>query len=208
MTQATPLVYVIDDDVSVRRALGRLLKSVGWRVETFASADAFLQQPLPDVPACAVLDVCLPGINGLDLQRALAERNACLPIVFITGHGDIPMTVRAMKAGAQDFLAKPFHERDLLAAVRQALARHAQTRQAQAELAAIRQRAAILSPREHEVMALVVTGMLNKHISQRLGVCEKTVKAHRAQVMRKMKADSLAALVRMVEKVAALSPPL
>jgi FixJ family two-component response regulator len=192
-------VFVIDDDPSVRKALGRLLKAAGFRVEALASAEEFLGRSLPDVPACVILDVQLPGLDGLDLQRSLAERDVGLPIVFITGHGDIPMTVRAMKAGAVDFLPKPFHARDLLEAVRQALARHAQARQRGAHQADLLQRAASLSAREREVMDLVVGGLLNKQVGHRLGVTEKTVKAHRAQVMRKMRADSLAQLVRMAE---------
>src|SRR6266542_2348379 len=169
MTTPSPIVFVIDDDPSVRKALSRLLKSVGFPVEAFATSEEFLAQSLPDVPACVILDVRMPGLSGLDLQRTLAERNVSLPIVFLTGHGDIPMTVRAMKAGAVDFLPKPFNDQDLLAAVRQAVARHAQTRQAEAELAAIRQRAALPSPREREVMALIVRGMLNKQAGHQLG---------------------------------------
>jgi FixJ family two-component response regulator len=200
------MVFVIDDDPGVGRALGRLLKAAGFRALVFASAEEFLQQPLADVPACAIVDVYLPGLDGLDLQRSLAARDASLPIVFITGHGDIPMTVRAMKAGAVDFLAKPFNDRDLLAAVWQGLARHAQSRQREVELAAIRQRSQALSPREREVMDLVVTGMLNKQVGNQLGVTEKTIKVHRARVMRKMRADSLAELVRMAQRIGTPSP--
>jgi FixJ family two-component response regulator len=192
---------VIDDVLSVRRGLGGLLNAAGWRVEVFASAEEFLEQFRRDVPACLVLDVGLPGLDGLHLQVALAELSACLPIVFISGHGDIPMTVRAMKAGAVDFLAKPFSDRDLLKAVQQAITQEARTRQRNAQLAETRQRAESLSPRELEVMGLVVSGMLNKQIGHQLGVCEKTVKVHRAQVMRKMQADSLPALVRMAENL-------
>jgi FixJ family two-component response regulator len=201
MTDAAPIVYVIDDDPSVRKALGRLVKTAGLRVEVCASAEEFLEHSLPEGPACVILDVHMPGLNGLDLQHALAARDASLPIVFITGDGDIPMTVRAMKAGAEDFLLKPFNDHELLAAVRHALARSAQTRQAQAGLAEIRARANALSPREREVMALVVEGMLNKQVGHQLGVTEKTIKAHRAQVMRKMQADSLAQLVRMAGRI-------
>jgi len=206
MTDLVPIVFVIDDDPSVRKALGRLLKSLRFRVEMFTSAEEFLQQPLPDVPACVILDVHMPGLSGLDLQRTLADSSGGLPIVFITGHGDIPMTVRAMKAGAVDFLAKPFNDLDLLAAVRQAIARHAQARQARAELAEIQERAESLSPREREVMAHVVSGMLNKQTGHQLGVTEKTIKVHRAHVMRKMRADSLAELVRMAERIGVQSP--
>jgi FixJ family two-component response regulator len=199
-------VVVIDDDLSVRKALGRLLKSHGYRALEFASAEEFLAQPLPDVPGCAVIDVQMPGLNGLQLQQTLAERNACLPIVFITGHGDIPMSVQAMKAGAVDFLTKPFRDQDLLRAVSQALARQAQNRQAGRELAELRRRAQSLSPREQQVMALVVSGMLNKQSGLQLGVAEKTIKVHRARVMRKMQAESLAELVRMADKIGVKTP--
>ena len=206
MTELVPTIVVIDDDPSVRKALGRFLKSVNLEVVAFASAGEFLKHPLPDGPACVILDVRMPGLNGLDLQRALVERDAGLPIVFITGHGDIPMTVRAMKAGAVDFLPKPFNNQDLLAAVRLAIARHTRARQAEARLAAVRRRAESLSPRERQVMALVVSGMLNKQTGRQLGVSEKTVKAHRGQVMRKMEAHSLAELVRLAEKIGIKSP--
>jgi FixJ family two-component response regulator len=200
-----PIVFVIDDDPSVRRALGRLLRSAGFQVEVFANPAAFLERSPPDAPACLVLDVQMPGVSGLDLQQTLAQRHANLPIVFITGHGDIPMTVRAMKDGAVDFLPKPFHDEDLLAAVRQAIFKQTHARQTGAELAAIHRRADSLSPREREVMALVVSGMLNKQAGHQLGVSERTIKAHRARVMRKMRADSLAALVRMTERIGAES---
>jgi FixJ family two-component response regulator len=200
MSDAAPFVCVIDDDPSVRQALSRLLRAAGFRATAFASAEEFLQQALPEPPACLVLDVYLPGRNGLDLQHALAGREARPPVVFVTGHGDIPMSVRAMKAGAADFLPKPFSDEDLLAAVRQAVARHARARRADAESADIRRRAESLSPRERQVMGLVVGGLLNKQVGHRLGVTEKTVKAHRARVMRKMRADSLAELVRLAGK--------
>jgi len=200
MSEAAPLALVIDDDPSLRKALRRLLQAHGLRVETFASAEQFLEYAVPDAPACLVLDVQMRGLSGLDLQRALAERNARLPIVFLTGHGDIPMSVRAMKAGATDFLAKPCKGPDLLAAVQQAIARHAQTRRAGAELEEVRKRVDSLTLREREVMALVVTGMLNKQVGAQLGVSEKTVKVHRARMMRKMGANSLAELVRMSQK--------
>jgi FixJ family two-component response regulator len=207
VTSLAPIVFVIDDDSSVRKALGRLLKSAGFRVEAFASAELFLNEPLPNTPACVILDISMPGLNGLDLQRTLGERDANLPIVFITGHGSIPISVAAMKAGAVDFLPKPFDDDDLLAAVGQALARHAQAQQGGADLATIRERAQLLSPREREVMALVVSGMLNKQAGHQLGVTEKTIKAHRAKVMRKMHASSLPELVRMAERMAVHAPP-
>jgi FixJ family two-component response regulator len=201
MNDAISMVFVIDDDPSVRKALGRFMKSVGFRVELFASAEKFLQQPLPDVPACVILDVHMPGLSGLDLQHTLAERAAHLPIVFITGQGDIPMSVGAMKAGAVDFLIKPFNNQDLLAAVQQAIVGHARARQAEADLAEIRHRAESLSPREREVMARVVSGKLNKQTGHELGVTEKTIKVHRGRVMRKMGAGSLAELVRMAGRI-------
>jgi FixJ family two-component response regulator len=196
-----PMVLVIDDDHSVRKALNRLFKYDGFRVETFATAEEFLSQPLPDSPACLILDVRMPGLNGLDLQTRLATRNVRLPIVFITGHGDIPMTVRAMKAGAADFLPKPFDGQQLLAIVRKAIARHSKTQLADEDLAEIRRRLEALSPRERQVMALVVKGLVNKQSASKLGVTEKTIKVHRARVMRKMRARSLADLVRMAQKV-------
>jgi FixJ family two-component response regulator len=206
MTEASPIVFVVDDDPSVRGAVGRFLKSAGYRVEAFASAEDFLQQPLPDVPACVILDVIIPGLDGLDAQHTLAQRHASPPVVFITGHGDIPLSVRAMKAGAVDFLPKPFRNQDLLAAVRSALARHRLALREAAERSTIGQRVESLSPREREVMAFVVSGMLNKQIGHRLGVSEKTIKVHRARVMSKMQADSLADLVRMAEKVGIRAP--
>jgi FixJ family two-component response regulator len=201
MTEAPPCVFVVDDDLSLRRALGRLLKSAGHCVEMLGSAEEFLQRPAPAGPACVVLDVRMPGLSGIELQSALAERRSSLPIVFISGHGDIPMSVRAMKAGAVDFLPKPFADEQLLAAVRLALCRHTRSRQEEAELGELRQRTALLSPREREVMALVASGMANKQAGHHLGVTEKTIKAHRAQVMSKMQADSLAHLVHMAQKL-------
>jgi FixJ family two-component response regulator len=203
MNKATPVVFVIDDDPSVRKALARLLKCAGFKVEVFADAGEFLTQPICDQAACVILDVCMPGLNGLDLQRTLAERNINVPIVFITGHGDIPTAVRAMKTGALDFLPKPFNNQDLLAIVQKAVARHAKARRAEADLAVIQQRVASLSPRERQVMALVVKGLVNKQTGQQLGVTEKTVKAHRARVMRKMGANSLADLVHMADRLGA-----
>lgn len=206
MNDASPIVLVVDDDPSVRGSVSRFLRSVGFRVEAFASAEEFLRHPVPDAPACVILDVFIPGVGGLEVQRALAERAASPPVVFITGHGDIALSVRAMKAGAVDFLSKPFTNPDLLAAVRSALAQHAQARQTEREHAVLRARLESLSPREREVMAFVVRGTLNKKIGRLLGVSEKTVKAHRARVMEKMKARSLADLVRMADKLGVSAP--
>jgi len=200
-TQADALVFVIDDDESIREALHSLIRSVGLRVETYPSAHEFLQSDRPDVPACLILDVRMPGLSGLDLQRDLTEANIHIPIIFITGHGDIPMSVRAMKAGAVEFLTKPFRDQDLLDAIQQALDRDRHARSQQADSADLRNRFHLLTPRETEVFELVVKGLLNKQIALQLGTSEITIKLHRRQVMEKMQADSLADLVRMSEKL-------
>jgi FixJ family two-component response regulator len=200
------VVYVVDDDESVCRALARLFRLVGLSVETFRSAKVFLEHPAPDRPACLILDVRLPGPSGLDLQQALRHAGRDLPIVFITGHGDVPSTVRAMKGGAVDFLQKPFNDQELLDCVQNALTRCRAQRAQRAERDEIQGRLATLTPREREVLFQVVTGKLNKQIAGDLGIAEKTIKVHRGRVMQKMQANSVAELVRMVEKLGA-SPP-
>ena len=201
MKTTDPIVFVVEDDSSMREALTDLISSVGLLVEPLKSAREFLERQRPDVPACLVLDVRLPGLSGLDLQRELARTEAPIPIIFITGHGDIPMTVRAIKEGAVEFLAKPFRDQDLLDAIQHALEIDRAARQERSMVAEVRRRYESLTKREREVMKLVVSGLLNKQIAGELGSSEVTVKMHRGQVMRKMKAQSLVQLVRMSEKI-------
>jgi RNA polymerase sigma factor (sigma-70 family) len=200
MTPA-PVVFVVDDDPSVRSSLKFLLNSMGLQVESFDSAETFLQRKPSDAPSCLVLDVRLRGLSGLDFQRELAARNIRIPIVFVTGHGDIPMSVRAMKAGAIEFLTKPYRDQDLLDAVRIALERDRARREQEKDLTDLRQRFESLTPREQEVISMVVLGMLNKQIADQLGTAENTVKVHRSRGMEKMNAQSFADLVRMIEKL-------
>ena len=206
MPDATPIVFVVDDDISVRESLELLIKSAGWRPETFASGQDFLARPRATVPCCLLLDMTLPGFNGLEVQRQLAERTE-MPIIFITGHGDVPTSVQAMKAGAVEFLTKPFSDVVLVDAIRGAIERSRLALRLGAETRALKTRYESLTSREREVMGLVVSGLLNKQVGGELGISEVTVKAHRGQVMRKMKADSLPDLVTMAARLGVLFAP-
>jgi FixJ family two-component response regulator len=206
MTEADAMVFVVDDDARVRESLKNLIRSVGLRVEAFASAQEFLHSKRPDVPGCLVLDVRLPGLSGLDLQKQMAEADMEIPIIFITGYGDIPMTVQAMKAGAVEFLTKPFRDQDLLDAIHQALEHDRRARDWRAKTEKLRSRYSSLTPREREVMALVVVGLLNKQIASELGTSEASVKVHRQHVMEKMGASSLTDLVRMADRLGIPTP--
>jgi FixJ family two-component response regulator len=204
---ADAMVFVVEDDAPLRESLKNLIRSVGLRVEAFASAQEFLRSPRPEVPGCLVLDVRLPGLSGLELQQQMAEGDRDMPIIFITGHGDIPMTVQAMKAGAVAFLTKPFRDQELLDAIQQALARDRHAREQRARSEELRRRYGALTPRERDVMARVVAGLLNKQIAAELGTSEASVKVHRQHVMAKMGAGSLAALVRMADRLGLPTPP-
>src|SRR5579862_4502695 len=201
MSDVPPIVFVVDDDISIRESLESLIRCEGWQPQTFASAHAFLDYPRVLIPSCLILDVSLPGLNGLDLQTLVASERTAMPIIFITGHGDVPMTVQAMKAGAVEFLTKPFNDGVLLTAIRAALERSRVALGLEAEFRVLRDRYASLSQREREVMMLVVSGLLNKQVGGELGISEVTVKAHRGKVMQKMKADSLADLVKMAARL-------
>lgn len=206
MTNTDAMVFVVDDDASMRESLRNLIRSVGLRVEAFASAQEFLRIKPSDVPGCLVLDVRLPGLSGLDLQKRMSDTDMEMPIIFITGHGDIPMTVQAMKAGAVEFLTKPFRDQDLLDAIHQALEYDRRARDQQAKVEKLRSRYSSLTPRECEVMALVVIGLLNKQIAGELGTSEASVKVHRQHVMEKMRAGSLADLVMMADRLGIPTP--
>jgi RNA polymerase sigma factor (sigma-70 family) len=201
MSEPESIVFVVDDDPSVRSAIKRLIGTVGLQVQLFGSAQEFLASKLPNVPSCLVLDIRMPGISGLALQRQLAETNVQIPIIFITSHRDVPMTVRAMKAGAVEFLTKPFHDQDLLDAIHLAIEKDRARRQQDSEIAVLRERFQSLSPREREVVVMVVSGMLNKQIAAQIGSAENTVKVHRSRAMEKMQANSLADLVKMIERL-------
>jgi FixJ family two-component response regulator len=201
VNEVEPIVFIVDDDLSVRRSTERLVRSAGFNVQSFASAGEFLKNPRPEGPACLVLDVRMPGLSGMDLQHELNQAGICIPIIFITGHGDIPMSVRAMKAGAVEFLTKPFRSRSLLDAIRAATERDRSAHKERSETGELRQCYERLTPREREVMALVASGKLNKQIASELATTERTIKFHRAHIMQKMNVKSLADLVRMVEKL-------
>ena len=201
MPNFTPIVFVVDDDISVRESLESLIRCEGWEPETFASAEEFLNRPRVLAPSCLILDVSLPDLNGLDLQKRIASDRKDMPIIFITGYGDVPMTVKAMKAGAVEFLTKPFSDEELLSAIRQSIERSHATLRREAETGTLRDYYASLTPREREVLALVVSGLSNKQIGVDLGISEITVKAHRGRVMQKMQADSLPSLVKMAARL-------
>ena len=207
MSRGTPIVFVVDDDISVRESLESLIRFAGWQPQLFASAQEFLPRPPALVPSCLVLDVMLPDLNGLDLQKRLATDRVTMPIIFITGHGDVPMAVRAMKAGAVEFLNKPYSDEMLLSAIQEAIECSDAALRREADMRSIRDRYASLSPRERQVMALVVRGLVNRHVGSELFITEITVKVHRGNVMRKMKADSLADLVNMAATLGLASTP-
>jgi RNA polymerase sigma factor (sigma-70 family) len=201
MTDSRPIVFVVEDDASVRDAVSNLLESVGLRAQVFGSTEEFRKTPRPNAPSCLVLDVRLPGMNGIEFQEDLKRSGTFIPIIFVTAHGDVPMTSRAMKAGAIEFLMKPFQKEELLAAIHNGLERDRLRREGEAELVILHSRFEELTPREREVMKLVVAGLTNKEVASQLGISEVTTKMHRGQVMRKMQADSLAGLVRMADKL-------
>ena len=206
MKTQSPMVFIVDDDASVRKSLVRIIESLGYMVEAFSSAEGFMDREYHDGPSCLILDVRMPGKSGIDLQKELAARDIDLPIIFITGHGNIPMSVRAMKDGAVDFLTKPFEEKQLLAAIDQAVERDIERRKKQEEKDEIKQKLLTLTPREYQVLRWVITGMLNKQVAYELGVTEKTIKVHRSRVMHKMRVESVAELVRLSQKVG-ITPP-